>query len=108
MYNLEIQSLMFQNFEINLGLIEFRGRDLFMVYFDNCLYYYMSTDLRKGSFGNFSSFCVNKISKSSKFSRFCKHGICVCGLFVQSMQLHTHQIYRNMKHFEILLLASLY
>ena len=21
-----------------------------------------------------------------------------CGLFVQSMQLHTHQIYRNMEH----------
>ena len=33
------------------------------------------------------------------FKCFCKHGMRVCGLFVQSMQLHTHQIYRNMKHF---------
>ena len=33
------------------------------------------------------------------FKCFCKHGMCVRGLFVQSMQLHTHQIYRNMKHF---------
>ena len=24
--------------------------------------------------------------------------MCVYGLFVQSMQLHTHQIYRNMEH----------
>ena len=31
----------------------------------------MSADLRKGSFGHLSSFCVIKISKTSKFSRFC-------------------------------------
>ena len=29
---------------------------------------------------------------------FCKNGMCVCGLFVQSMQLHTHQN-RNTEHF---------
>ena len=30
-----------------------------------------SADLRKGSFGHFSSFCVIKILKKAKFSRFC-------------------------------------
>ena len=33
------------------------------------------------------------------FKCFCKHGMGVCWLFAQSMQLHTHQIYRNMEHF---------
>ena len=32
----------------------------------------------------------------SHFKCFCKHKMCVCGLFVEYMQLHTHQIYRNM------------
>ena len=35
------------------------------------MHIYMSADLRKGSFGHFSSFCVIKISKTSKFSSFC-------------------------------------
>ena len=36
-----------------------------------CEQLYMSVDLTKGSFGQFSRFCVIKISKTSKFSRFC-------------------------------------
>ena len=35
------------------------------------------------------------------FKCFCEHGmwVLVCGLFVQSMQLYTHQRYRNIEHF---------
>ena len=114
----------------------------------------MITDLTKGSFGHFSSFCVIKISKKRlNFEDFvcsynrlellltcntlkaqtvliklsdtynvcchgnsCAYGLhtslktgciilnafvntrCAYGLFVQSMQLHTRQIYRNMTH----------
>ena len=32
------------------------------------------------------------------FKMFCKHGMGVYERFVQAMQLHTHQICRNMEH----------
>ena len=38
------------------------------------------------------------LKQGTSFKCFCKHGMSVSGLFVQAMQLHTHQIYRNMEH----------
>ena len=40
-------------------------------YYFSTLKIHMSADLKKGSFGHFSSFCVIKNSKMSNFSRFC-------------------------------------
>ena len=38
------------------------------------------------------------LNRVPHFKCFCKQGMCVCGLFVQSMQLHTHEINGNMEH----------
>ena len=38
------------------------------------------------------------LKQGPHFKCFCKHGMSVYGLFLQSMHLHTHQIYRNTEH----------
>ena len=38
------------------------------------------------------------LKQGTSFQMLCKHRMSVCGIFVQSMQLHTHQINRNMEH----------
>ena len=42
--------------------------------------------------------CAYGLHTSFKTGYLISNRMFVCGLFVQSMQLHTHQIYRNMVH----------
>ena len=48
------------------------------------------------------------LKQGTSFQMLCKHGMCVCGLFVQSMQLHTHKNAETRSILEILILTSLY
>ena len=39
------------------------------------------------------------LKQGTSFKFVCKHGMNICGLFVQSMQLHTHQLYKKREVF---------